>query len=38
VALVAVFGVVFLGEGLSPANWAGIILIAIGASLVADRV
>jgi transporter family protein len=33
--LVAVFGVAFLGERLSTANWAGIVLIAAGAGLVA---
>lgn len=35
VVLVAVFGVVFLGERLSGTNWAGIALIAAGAVLVA---
>jgi transporter family protein len=35
VVLVAVFGVAFLGERLSTANWAGIVLIAAGAGLVA---
>jgi len=35
--LVAIFGVVFLGERLSNANWAGIALIAAGAMLVAYR-
>lgn len=35
IVLVAVFGVAFLGERLSPANWAGIVLIACGALLVA---
>jgi bacterial/archaeal transporter family protein len=34
VVLVAVFGVTFLGERLSLANWAGIALIAFGAWLV----
>src|ERR1700753_490793 len=34
VVLVAVFGVTFLGERLSVANWLGIALIAIGAWLV----
>lgn len=34
VLLVAVFGVIFLGERLSGANWAGIALIAAGAVLV----
>jgi transporter family protein len=37
VVLVAVFGVVFLGEKLSGANWAGVALIAAGAILVAWR-
>lgn len=37
VVLVAVFGVVFLGERLSGANWLGIALIACGAVLVAYR-
>jgi len=37
VVLVAVFGVVFLGERLSAANWAGVALIAAGAILVAYR-
>jgi transporter family protein len=35
VVLVAVFGVLFLGERLSAANWTGIALIAAGAVLVA---
>lgn len=35
VVLVAVFGVIFLGEHLSLPNWAGIALIAAGAILVA---
>lgn len=35
VALVAVFGVVFLGEQLSLSNWLGVGLIAAGAVLVA---
>lgn len=34
VVLVAIFGVLFLGEHLSPSNWAGIILIGAGALLV----
>ncbi len=38
VVLVAVFGVLFLGERLSGTNWAGICLIAAGAVLVALRV
>lgn len=37
VVLVAVFGVAFLGERLSPPNWLGVILIASGAVLVAYR-
>jgi transporter family protein len=35
VVLVAVFGVAFLGERLSGRNWAGVVLIAVGAVLVA---
>jgi len=34
VVMVAIFGVVFLGEKLSMPNWAGIVLIAAGAILV----
>lgn len=34
VVLVAVFGVAFLGERLSGANWLGIVLVAAGALLV----
>ena len=37
VVLVAVFGVVFLGEKLSAPNWFGVALIAVGAVLVAYR-
>ena len=37
VVLVAVFGVVFLGERLSAANWTGVAMIAAGAMLVAYR-
>lgn len=37
VVLVAVFGVMFLGERLAPANWLGIALIAAGAVLVAYK-
>lgn len=37
VLLVAVFGVVFLGEKLTIRNWAGIALIAIGAIFVASK-
>jgi transporter family protein len=38
VLLVALFGVVFLGERLSGANWIGVAMIAGGALLVAYRV
>ncbi|MEF2071549.1 EamA family transporter [Consotaella aegiceratis] len=38
VVLVAIFGVVFLGERLSLPNWLGVALIAAGAVLVAYRV
>jgi len=38
VVLVAVFGVAFLGEKLSGANWLGVALIAAGAVLVAYKV
>lgn len=37
IVLVAVFGVAFLGERLSPSNWLGIFLIGCGALLVAYR-
>ncbi len=37
VVLVALFGVIFLGEKLSGANWLGVTLIAAGAVLVAYR-
>jgi bacterial/archaeal transporter family protein len=37
VVLVALFGVVFLGERPSPSGWAGIALIAAGAVLIAFR-
>ena len=37
VVLVALFGVVFLGERLSGSNWLGVVLIAAGAILVANR-
>jgi transporter family protein len=37
VVLVALFGVVFLGERLSAPNWLGVALIAAGAMLVAYR-
>jgi transporter family protein len=33
--LVAIFGVLFLGENLSALNWLGVALIAAGAVLVA---
>lgn len=38
VVLVAIFGVAFLGEKLSGANWVGVMLIAAGAVLVAYRI
>lgn len=37
VVLVAVFGVAFLGERLSAANWLGVALVAAGAILVAHK-
>jgi transporter family protein len=37
VVLVAIFGVMFLGERLSASNWLGIALIAVGAVLVVYR-
>lgn len=37
VVLVAIFGVIFLGERLSAPNWLGVALIAAGAILVAVR-
>jgi len=37
VVLVAIFGVLFLGEKLSGPNWLGVALIALGALLVAYR-
>lgn len=37
VVLVAVFGALFLGERLGPANWLGVGLIAAGAVLIAWR-
>ncbi|MBS7696636.1 MULTISPECIES: EamA family transporter [unclassified Chelatococcus] len=37
VVLVAVFGVLFLGEKLSGANWLGVVMIAAGAVLIAYR-
>src|ERR1700720_2744653 len=38
VVLVAVFGVAFLGERLSPVNWLGVLLVAAGAWFVTLRV
>ena len=38
VVLVALFGVTFLREKLSPANWLGVALMALGAILVAYKV
>ena len=38
VVLVALFGVIFLGEKLNGANWLGVALIAAGAILVAWRI
>ena len=37
VVLVAIFGVIFLGENLTLPNWLGVALIAVGAVLVAYR-
>jgi transporter family protein len=37
VVLVAIFGVMFLGEKLTAPNWLGVALIAVGAVLVAYR-
>lgn len=37
VVLVAIFGVIFLGEKLTLPNWIGVALIAAGAVLVAYR-
>ena len=37
IVLVAVFGVIFLGERLSGINWLGVALIGLGALLVALR-
>ena len=37
VVLVAVFGVIFLGERLTAPNWLGVALIATGAILIAYR-
>ena len=38
IVLVAIFGVVFLGEKLAPANWLGVALILAGVLLVSWRV
>jgi transporter family protein len=38
VVMVAIFGVIFLGERLSPSNWLGVALIAVGATLVAWKI
>ena len=37
VVLVALFGVIFLGERLTVPNWLGVALIAVGAILIAYR-
>jgi transporter family protein len=37
VVLVAIFGVLFLGERLSAVNWLGVALVAAGVILVAVR-
>lgn len=37
IVLVAIFGVVFLGERLSALNWLGVLLVAGGAALLAVR-
>ena len=37
VVLVAIFGVVFLGEKLTASNWVGVALVAVGAILIAYR-
>jgi bacterial/archaeal transporter family protein len=37
VVLIAIFGVVFLGESLSAVNWLGVLLVAAGGILVALR-
>ena len=37
VVLVAVLGVMFLGERLSTANWAGVVLVMAGTMLIAIR-
>ena len=38
IVLVAIFGVVFLGEKLAPLNWIGVVLILCGVVLVSVRV
>ena len=38
IVLVAIFGVIFLGEKLSSLNWLGVVLIAVGALLLAVKV
>lgn len=38
VVLVAIFAAIFLGEKLSPINWAGVALIGVGAVLVALQI
>ena len=38
IVLVAIFGVVFLGEKLAPANWLGVVLILAGVLLVSWRI
>lgn len=38
VVLVAIFAAIFLGEKLTAVNWAGVVLIALGAAMVAVRV
>ena len=35
VVMVAIFGMIFLGEKLSPLHWAGLVLVAGGAVLLA---
>ena len=37
VVLVAIFGVLFLGEKLSGTNWLGVVMIAAGVVLIAYR-
>ena len=38
IVLVAIFGVIFLGERLSAVNWLGVVLIACGALLLAVKI